>query len=145
MKKQIVLADFISSIVLLLMLYAALSKLSDIGHFKFVLARSPLLKPIAHIIAWVIPVSEILIAILLIVPITRTRALLYSIILLSVFTIYLTGMLLFSSDVPCSCGGVIQKLSWPQHIIFNLFFISLSISGIVLYKKHKEAMQRTPP
>jgi len=53
------------------------------------------------------------------------------------FTLYITLMLLFTKHLPCSCGGVLRKLSWPQHLILNIFFLILAIAGIILQKnKH---------
>jgi hypothetical protein len=44
-------------------------------------------------------------------------------------------MVSFDKNLPCSCGGIISKLSWKQHILFNLFFIMLSITGIKVQRK----------
>jgi hypothetical protein len=44
-------------------------------------------------------------------------------------------MISFDKNLPCSCGGIISKLSWKQHIIFNLFFIVLSVIGIRFQKR----------
>lgn len=144
-KRLVIIADSISGLVLLLLLYTALSKLADPIAFKFLLTRSPLLKTFAGTIWWLLPVAEIVVVLLLFFTTTRLKGLYASFFLISIFTVYLGSMLLFSTDIPCSCGGVLNSLSWQQHIIFNLFFIILSAIGIVLHKKHKEAIQRTPP
>jgi len=67
---------------------------------------------------------------------TRLPGLIASFILMTLFTIYTGSVLLhFFAYVPCSCGGVIRKLSWPQHMVFNLFFVALSVLGIVLQRR----------
>ncbi len=68
---------------------------------------------------------------------TRKYGLWASFILLMIFTFYISGMLLSGEHLPCSCGGIIRELSWRQHLIFNLFFITLSLTGIVLERKQK--------
>jgi hypothetical protein len=52
------------------------------------------------------------------------------------FTVYTVAILLHAFKyIPCSCGGVIRKLTWPQHLFFNLFFVGISILGIMLKKR----------
>jgi hypothetical protein len=56
--------------------------------------------------------------------------------LMSLFTIYTILVLSHFYDyVPCSCGGVIRRLTWPQHLFFNLFFVALSTLGIILQRR----------
>jgi putative oxidoreductase len=67
---------------------------------------------------------------------TRMVGFISSFVLMTLFTIYTGAILLHFFDyVPCSCGGVIRKLTWPQHLVFNLFFVGLSVTGIVLQRR----------
>ena len=141
----LIFADIISGILLLLFLYTSLSKLADHQTFKIVLSSSPLLKPVAGVIAWLLPVTEIAIAVILFIPVTREKGLKVSFVLLSVFTLYLAYMVIFTPALPCNCGGVLQSLTWQQHIFFNLFFILLSLTGITLYKKNHQRKSEPPP
>ena len=143
--KPIFIADIISAMLLLLFLYTSLSKLADYELFKNVLSASPLLKPFAGIIAWLLPLTEIVIVILLFIPAMRSKGLYTSFILITLFTIYLLYMIAFTPNLPCSCGGVLKSFSWPQHIFFNIFFILLSFSGILLYKRDRNRRSSPPP
>jgi hypothetical protein len=143
--KLILFADMISGLLLLLFLYTSISKLTDQEVFKNVLTASPLLKRYAEIIAWLIPSTEIAIAILLFIPRFRIKGLIASVILIALFTIYLLYMIAFTPNLPCSCGGVIRLLTWPQHIIFNLFFIFSSLAGIILYRRANNLKSNPPP
>ncbi|HEY5463216.1 MAG TPA: MauE/DoxX family redox-associated membrane protein [Hanamia sp.] len=129
---HIFIADIISGILLLLFLYTSLSKLADYETFKNVLSASPLLKPLASVVAWLLPVTELVLVVLLFFPAVRLKGLYASFIFISLFTLYLIYMITFTPDLPCQCGGVLKLLTWPQHIFFNLFFILLSLSGIIL-------------
>lgn len=144
-KKVILVADIISAMVLLLFLYTSLSKLADHEVFKNVLTASPLLKPYAGIIAWLLPVAELGIVALLFQPSFRLKGLLASLILITLFTIYLVYMIVFTPHLPCNCGGVIKFLTWPQHILFNLFFIFISATGVLLYRRSQNLMSSPPP
>jgi len=41
--------------------------------------------------------------------------------------------------MPCGCGGVIEKMSWIQHLWFNLIFLALSIFALRLKVYSKTA------
>lgn len=145
MKKIIVCIDLISAVLLLLFLYTAFSKLMQYAEFRLALASSSLLKPFSGTLVWLLPLTEIAVALLLFFPSTRLTGLQASLFLLLVFTAYLSFMILLKQDLPCSCGGVLKSLNWPEHICFNLFFAALAATGILLYKKHQKAMQNVPP
>lgn len=86
----------------------------------------------AEVLVWAVPAVELLTAGLLISTRTRIMGISASITLLVSFTVYIALIKLnFFGHVPCSCGGVISKLSWEQHFVFNIFFIVLS--GIALF------------
>jgi hypothetical protein len=144
-KKSVFIADIISALLLLLFLYTSLSKLVDHETFKDVLSGSPLLKPMAGIVSWLLPVTEFGIVILLFIPSYRIKGLYASFILLLLFTLYLIYMVAFTPDLPCQCGGALKLLTWPQHVFFNLFFILLSYIGIALYKGNKNRRSDCPP
>jgi hypothetical protein len=137
--KKTILIEIISALLLLLFCYAALTKLSEYSVFVFQVSESPfkLLAKSAHWIAWLIPTLELLVAAML--PFTKTRlwALYGAMGLMLLFTIYIAAMLLSGLPLPCACGGLISALHWPGHLVFNIFFLGLSIAGIFLEKKNK--------
>jgi hypothetical protein len=49
------------------------------------------------------------------------------------FTGYIIAITRFSDNVPCSCGGVLQTMSWNQHMVFNIVFILLALTGVFLH------------
>ena len=142
--KKTTAIDIISSMLLLLFLYTAISKIADYANFKNVLSQSPFLNPLASAMAWVLPASEIIIAVLLFIPATRMKGFYACFFLLLLFTIYLIYMVLMTPHLPCNCGGVIKNLSWAQHIFFNLFFVLLSLAGILLNRKNKKVVSAAP-
>ena len=104
--------------------------------------KSRLLRSIAYPLSWTIPVLEIIISILLFRAGTRKAGLYGSAILLSLFTLYLGYMLLFETNLPCTCGGVLQSLSWKQHFLFNVLFIGLSIRGIQIEIRQSSSLRQ---
>lgn len=124
----------IALLYVLLFTYAAISKILDFENFQVQLGQSPLLSAFAHFIAFAVIAVELLICCLLVWQRTRIIGLFAAYCLMLMFTAYIYIILNYSSFVPCSCGGILEKLSWNQHIIFNLTFIILAVISILLNK-----------
>src|SRR5665213_1163999 len=133
MKKNVII-EIISGLLAILFMYASLSKLLNYTTFRLQVSASPVINQFAAIV-WILPVVEIMITAMLAVNYTRKYGLYASAFLLVLFTGYICCMLVFVEHLPCSCGGVLTKLTWKQHILFNMFFLSSCIVGIVLEKK----------
>jgi len=128
---QAKVVEVISSLFILLFVYAAFSKWLDLSSFEVALSKSPLIGSFSLVIAWVLPALETGVAVLLFFPATRFAGLGASLLLMLVFSGYILYMLLYSVHLPCSCGGVIKELSWRAHLFFNLFWIVLAITGLI--------------
>lgn len=128
------------SLLIVLYTYTGISKLSEYEGFKNSLRWSPLIDPGADIIAWLLPATELVVVLLLFFERTRKQGLNTSLTLLVLFTLYLLYMVLFVADLPCSCGGVLQKMSWGQHVWFNLFFICINVLGLFAIRKQEQAL-----
>lgn len=116
----------------LLFLYAASSKLLDYEKSQIPLLKSPITTDYASVLVWLVPVVEIVIALMLVIRRTVLLGMYAALALMSAFTAYIIVILNFSETIPCSCGGVLEKLSWTDHLVFNLVFISMAIVAILL-------------
>jgi putative oxidoreductase len=134
LKRQVVL-ECIAALLLLLFLYASVSKFLDFKRFIDEMNNQPLPNSWTPFLVWGIPFLEIAISAALLFEYTRLLALYASLVLMTLFTIYAIMILVhFFPYVPCSCGGVIRKLTWPQHLALNLFYVALSVLGLVLQR-----------
>ncbi len=122
---------------ILLFVYAGFSKLLDYETFTVQLAQSPLLSAYAGMIAPAVIGLELVLSLLLISKSTRLIGLYASLFLMVAFTIYIYLILNYSDFVPCSCGGIIEKMNWTEHMIFNIAFVILALFAIVLSEKEK--------
>jgi uncharacterized membrane protein YphA (DoxX/SURF4 family) len=120
---------------ILLFTYAGVSKLLDFVNFRVQLGQSPLLSAFAGTVAWSVPVTELLIVIMLVFPRFRLTALFACFNMMLMFTAYIFIILNFSSFIPCSCGGILEKLGWKEHLLFNAVFILLALLGIMIQSK----------
>lgn len=105
---------------ILLFVYAAVSKLMDFENFRIQLGQSPVLGPFAEIMAILVPFLELAIAVSLAIPRFRFWAIISSFLLMFLFTIYIYIILKYSSFIPCSCGGILENMTWKQHLVFNI-------------------------
>ena len=117
----------------LLFAYTALSKFLDYNLFVFQMRRAPLplIQAMAPVLGWIVPLIEICLVIGLLTNRYSSKAQIASVGLLIIFEFYITGMLLSGYPLPCSCGGIISKMSWKQHLIFNAAFIIIGLAGIL--------------
>ncbi|SEW37578.1 hypothetical protein SAMN05428988_4688 [Chitinophaga sp. YR573] len=127
--------DIICALLIFLFIYTGISKLLDYHTFRRQLGQSPFITFYAPLLAWALPLGEIIIAGMLSFNRSRLAGLYLSFFLLCLFTFYLAAMLQLSYYIPCSCGGVLQALSWQAHIILNIVFILLTAAGTLLQPK----------
>ena len=132
-RKKII--EGISALYILLFLYTALSKTLWIGPTVDVLKFTPFFKAMPFTTAWSVVVAEYVVAVLLFFSRTRKIGLYISLALMMGFTAYILWMMNVAPNLPCTCGGVIASMNWTQHLVFNIGFIILALSGIMLMRK----------
>jgi hypothetical protein len=129
------IVEIIAILYMSMFLYTAISKWSDYNMTREQMALMPLLTPVAHIIVWLLPVTEIIITLLLFFYKTRKTGFYAATILMTLFTVYITYMMIVHPTLPCSCGGFLNALSWTGHLIFNGVFILLGITALRILRK----------
>jgi hypothetical protein len=132
MKWRNVSIEVVAALLVILFIYTGMNKLIDYNNFAFQLRRSPYMQHLVKFIAIPLPVGELMIVALLIFKRTRLLGFYTSFFLMSLFTGYVWLMLHKSPYLPCSCGGILQAMSWNTHLIFNTVFTGLSLFGVIL-------------
>jgi putative oxidoreductase len=148
--------SIITGLLICLFIYTAISKLIGYNSFKNGLAWLPITNINATVISLIILIALIWVSVLLFMPGTRLWGLYGSAMLMLVFTLYaaylvyiLPGIgvnladesnkLINSVYIPWgthhASSGVFRRMNWNQHLIFNTFFLLLSITGIVLQRR----------
>jgi hypothetical protein len=102
-----------------LLLYTAIDKLLHNERFQYALNTAQWLKQYREWLAVIIPVTELVLVFLMSRSSTRTIGLLLTACLMAAFAVYVAAMLRWSSYLPCGCGGIIDSLSWKQHLWLN--------------------------
>jgi len=132
MRKQIVI-EILASLSVFLFLYASGSKWIAFKTFVDDMNNQPFSNQFTPWLVWAIPLTEVSIVLLLAFEKTRLIGFGISLALMLVFTSYSVAVLLHAFKfVPCSCGGIIKNLTWPQNLLLNLLFVVVSVAGILL-------------
>lgn len=130
--------EVISIIYVILFAFTGITKLMEGDRFFNNLNNSPILPDIvevSYVLSWGVPTLEIVTALLIAIPRTRLKGLYGALGLMILFSFYVSGIAFFSPYIPCSCGGIITLLSWPQHLVLNIGLIILALLAIRLYYK----------
>lgn len=125
------LIEVLAALLIVLFVYTAVSKLMDFTTFRLQLDKSPYLQEMSWLMVWLVPIIEIGISILLLLPSYRRAGFYAAFFLMCLFTGYIYAILNYSDFIPCACGGVLAHLSWTQHFFFNLAFVGIALTGIV--------------
>ncbi len=140
MIKRTTIIETVVILNIILFLYTGIAKIMDYSVFKEQLAVSPILawaaKPVALLLPWV----EFAIVLMLIIPRWRLKGLFASLALMTMFTAYIIILFSISTEMPCSCGGIMEELSWQQHLVFNSAFILLDLWALILLRKEKKVL-----
>ena len=125
-----ILAETAAWLLVFLFAYTAVSKVYDWQGTRMAMYNQIFPNWMAEALLYVLPLTEIGLAVLLLVPSRRKLGLLLSVVLLSLFTGYVAVVWLgFTARVPCSCGGVLSSLGWGAHLVFNLVCLGVSCTG----------------
>ena len=120
-----------STLLILLWTYTGLDKLIRFGESRKSFHNQTFPAELAEVLAYSVPMVELLIALLLLSSVTRWWGYLGSILLLSVFTTYV-GLIWVGAfpRVPCNCAGILVSLGWAEHFFLNLGFIGVAVWGM---------------
>ncbi|MDP2161555.1 MAG: hypothetical protein Q8K02_13805 [Flavobacterium sp.] len=132
-KTQNLILELICLLYVLLFVYAAVNKFLDFENFQVQLGQSPMLRSYVKLISYGVPITELFLSAFLLIPKTRQFGLYGAFVLMSLFSAYLFILLTYSDHIPCSCGGILEKLGWKEHLIFNVVFILIAILAILIY------------
>ncbi|QDW27247.1 hypothetical protein FFJ24_021415 [Pedobacter sp. KBS0701] len=124
--------NIVSILTVFLLMYAAMNKLIEHDKFRTQIGQSPLLTDFKGFIVWVVPLIELGIVFLFFSEERRLLALYLSWGLMVIFSAYIFCITRFTENIPCSCGGILDKISWELHLKFNLCFVIIIMIAIFL-------------
>jgi putative oxidoreductase len=136
--KRNLIVSICAILLIILFVYTGASKWVNLRSFLVDINNQPLPDNLTPTIAFLLPASELMTAVLLLWDKLRLIGLLLATVIMSVFTIY--SILITAGvfeNVPCACGGMIRGLSWPQHLLLNFSFLVIALVGLLMEQKSK--------
>ncbi len=123
------LADISISI---LFAYSAIAKTGSYNAFLVRFSRIPIIYSTeTWFLAPVLIAIEILVAVVILFEKSKLMGYLGAGFLLIIFTAFLISKIFGASSEQCMCGGILESLTLPQHIIFNLALLSLIVLRLI--------------
>lgn len=118
-------------VLILLWTYTGMDKLLRWEQSRKALHNQVFPSELAEILAYTVPVSELLIVLLLLFSVSRWWGYLSSILLLTVFTTYV-GLIWVGAfpRVPCNCAGILESLGWAEHLLLNFGMTGFAVWGL---------------
>ena len=136
MKTRTLFFNAVCLLFITMFIYAAVSKWLDFDVFEIHMKRQPFPPSVTPFLIWGLPPTEVVVSILLMLDKTRSLGLKIATGMMVLFSGYiLLAKMHFFGDIPCSCGGALTKLTWTQHLFFNLFFVIAGAIAILLMRK----------
>lgn len=118
---------------ILLWAYAAFPKFFGMRRFRSILESQAIPKWMARMLTWLLPISELGVMVLLIIPETRFLGLCFSFLLMFIFTLYVGGIIFQVYDIyPCPCGALFKNMPWRKHYKVNILITLIALAGVIL-------------
>lgn len=127
-----------ASFLIFLWIYTGLDKLIGFDQSRKAFHNQTLSSELAEILTYMVPVVELLLALLLLFSVTRWWGYLGSILVLTVFATYV-GLIWVGAfpRVPCNCAGILESLGWAEHVVLNLGLIGVAVIGLKLEERER--------
>jgi putative oxidoreductase len=138
MKAKYWIIEVCVHLLALLLIVTAGSKIADLDKFAGQIENQPFDNRFTDALTYGVPALELILVIGLVWPAKRLFALYGTAVLLTIFTLYIALVTFnFYDRVPCGCAFAFEKLSWPQHLVMNIFCTLLSYFTIWIVSHYK--------
>jgi hypothetical protein len=128
----------VSIFFVILFCYACISKILDFRNFQSQLGQSPGLAGYKLVVAYGIISLQMIAVILLCFRTSRFLGLWITFGILSVFAGYVAFILIYSKNLPCTCIGLIEIISWKGNLILNIGLMIIALAGIFIAEKRNQ-------
>ena len=124
----------ISLFFVLLLSYAAISKIITSENFINQLEQAPGLQRFGETLAYSIVVLQVTAIFLLCYEHSRLWGLCLTFGMVTVFAGYIALILTDSKNLPCTCIGLFEKMTWKDNLVLNLGLMITALTGILTMK-----------
>lgn len=126
----------LSGIIIFIFIYSSIDKLLHTDSFSASLAQSLFIpQQWKTAVLWGTILMELVVPLLFIFRNSREVGFLLSFGIFMLFSGYVFLMMNYSPFLPCSCGGFMERLSWPQHLFLNIVLTIVALLGFLNEEK----------
>lgn len=129
--KRKLIVEIIAAILILFFAHTAIDNIIDRLSLRNLLRILPLTYNKADIVSWTIPFTKLSVTFLLFFPRTRLYGGILALITMTIFSAYL----IYTSRWPHEFGGILNFLSFKQHLILSMSLAAISLILIILSNK----------
>ena len=128
------MVEVICFVLLMFWFYEGIYKVANWAGFSFYMKHAPLLRTAWQVPAYAIPIGEISLAVLLLVPKYRSIALYTTIGALLLFVFWIMSVYLFTGYLFWPYHALWDNPTWMQKILSSLVMCWLSYIAVVIYQ-----------
>lgn len=132
----------ISLFFVLLWSYAAISKIIVFRNFRSQLGQSPGLEAYAGLVASGLIFLQLLAIGMICYRSYRLLGLWMTFGIVTVFTGYNGFILMDSNNLPCTCIGLFEKMTWKGNLNLNMGLMITALVGIISMKAGRSKMKK---
>jgi hypothetical protein len=120
--KRLIIVETLYFAFILLFAYGAFAKLTDLQLFRSQIGKSPIISPLnlTMSISIGLPLAELIVCFLLMFDRFRMIGLYLFLCFMVIFSCYIIAILKYADFIPCSCGGILENMSWVEHLWFKI-------------------------
>ena len=126
--------EIICLILIFYFFYGGVYKLAYFHSYFFWLHFAPLLSPYSKVLAYAIPIGEISLSILFLVPALRPTALYISIAALVLFVLWIMSVFLFTHRLFWPYYALWHRPTWMQKMLISIVLSWLALIAVLLLK-----------
>ena len=127
----------ISIFFAILFSYATMSKAIDFKNFRDQLAQAPGMHGSGAIVAYLIIALMTITVLMLCYRRSRLWGLFLTFGMVTVFAGYIAIILTDSKNLPCTCIGLFEKMTWKDNLVLNIGLMITALTGIITLKAGK--------
>jgi uncharacterized membrane protein YphA (DoxX/SURF4 family) len=126
------LYDLICFVLVLNYFYEGVQKLAYLDVYGFWITHAPVIRKFGSILKYAIPISEIVIAVLLLMPKFRKAAFIASIFMQIGFILWVMSVYLFTGYLFWPYHALWDNPTWMQKMVYGLMLAWMALTGILL-------------
>lgn len=132
MKTKKTIVEIICFLLMLHFFYEGIYKITYLSHYSFYITHAPLLSPVGKVLTYIVPIGEIILSVMIMLPRFRKAASYMVIVVQFAFVVWVMSVYLFTHYLFWPYHALWNEPTWMQKMIFALALSWLAFTVIIL-------------